>query len=127
MRDITILKASDESPFVEFNPNSGELKIQGKSLLEDTFKFYSPIMEMLVDHLNTTNIPLKVSVMFDYLNSSTSRYFMEILLLLEKSSLENSVSWYHEADDDIILEKGKQFKSICSVDFHVKCMNVLRA
>ncbi len=127
MREIIIIEQSSDSPFVEFNPNKGTLSIHGKSLLENTYDFYGPVLEAVKGFVNDEFSPLTVDVRFDYLNSSTSRYFMELLMILENSDADHEIKWYYEEGDDVIEEKGEQFKSLAELEFVISVLDLKRA
>ena len=108
------------APHIVFKPEKGHLLIQGKSLLEDPYAFYTPIIQALREHVSSPNTPLFVEINFVYLNSSSSRCFMEILTILENSDAPNKLVWYFENGDDIMEEKGEQFQSMVEMNFEIK-------
>lgn len=127
MEKPILVKETVDSPLVEFDPENGKLHIKGKSLLENTYEFYAPLLEAVNRFVNSETTPLKVKIQYDYLNSSTSRYFMELLMILENSDAEHEIMWYYEYGDDVIEEKGYQFKSLVEINFYISMFDLNRA
>jgi len=125
--DSILIPETTDSPLVEFDTQNSTLLIKGKSLLENTYDFYGPVLSSVNKFVNQTGKSLKVDVCFDYLNSSTSRYFMELLMILENSDGDHIINWLYEDGDDVIEEKGEQFKSLVELDFIMTILQLRRA
>ena len=60
--------------------------------------------------------PKKLTLIFlDYFNSSSGRYLLEFLMVAEQKSHLFDVRWLVESDDEVMLEKGNEFKYILSM------------
>lgn len=116
------IKASTETPEVRFNKDTGVLHISGRSLPEDAFSFYQPIIDWVEAFLKINPLQ-KVELNFDldYFNSSSGRYLLELLSIFESKSKPGMarIKWYAEEDDELMVEKGNELKSLIKLPFEV--------
>lgn len=116
------INASAETPEVMFDKSSGVLRISGRSLPEDAFSFYQPIIDWTEAYLRANPIQqIELNFQLDYFNSSSGRYLLELLSKLEahgKASLIK-INWFAEEDDELMIEKGNELKSLIKLPFEV--------
>jgi hypothetical protein len=48
--NILEISPTDDSPEINFNPDSGIFELKGKSLPEDVSSFYNPVIEWLEEY-----------------------------------------------------------------------------
>jgi hypothetical protein len=110
-----IIEQTKYSPRVELNP-AGFIHIQGRSILEDPFAFYSPIFSWVS---NVTASSLKVEIKLEYLNTSSSIQIYKLLTLIQDNygNQNVSISWYYEEGDEDTFELGKEFESQLKLPF----------
>jgi len=94
-------------PLVNFNYYSGVCEIMGESYMEETYKFYEPVIRWLKDYMQEKK-PIEFNFKLTYFNTASSRFILEILDML-KSYQDNGgqvkVSWYYKREDpDMLLE-----------------------
>lgn len=113
-------------PTVDFNAETGVCTIEGESYLEDSNYFYTPLINWLKEFLETQDKKLTFNFKLEYYNTSSSKYIVEILLLLkkfERLGKQIEVNWYYnnatedyqddiEEVQDFILETGLQINLI---------------
>ncbi|MBI4649436.1 MAG: DUF1987 family protein, partial [Bacteroidia bacterium] len=63
------IKATQKSPGVSFNIATGFLEIKGRSITENAFSFYQPLIDWATDFLNKYFDDITISLSFDYINS----------------------------------------------------------
>jgi len=99
-----VIQKTDSTPEITFLAN-GHLKIFGRSLPEDVHKFYDPIIDWVK---NLKKDIVKVDLKLEYLNTSSTKKVLNLLLALEenKDILEVKVNWYYEFDDLEMEELG---------------------
>ena len=117
-------EATTDTPLVDFDAHAGCLLIKGRSLPEDAWSFYKPIIEWASAlSLNASN-SLTVEFFLEYFNSSSGRYLLELLSTLEKEKKEHvKVVWVSEPDDDLMQEKGEEFESLLDLPFEFKTIS----
>ena len=92
-------------PIVDFNYLTGECVISGESYMEETYKFYLPVINWLKNY-----IAEKKSVVFTvkltYFNTSSSRMLLEMLLILKQYKSEGGdikIVWFYKSNDPDML------------------------
>ncbi len=98
-------------PIINFNYQTGICEIAGESYMEDTFNFYEPVINWLKDYTNEKK-PVVFNVKLAYFNSSSSKFILEILYLLENYQKEGNsanVNWYYNKDDHDMLKEIDEF------------------
>ena len=104
MNDIFIQgeKGTYITPTVQFTFETGVCEISGESFLEETSKFYAPLIEWIKDYLSKVGKHLTFSIKLTYFNTSTSKWILNILNTLkeyENSGGKVTVNWYCYEDD----------------------------
>ncbi len=109
-----IIEQTYNTPFVDFNPNTGVLSIEGKLIPEDPGIFFNALYKWLNDYFDKPKEKTVLNVKLEYLNSSSSKYITGILHIMESHFTEGNdieVNWYYEEDDETIYEMGDHYKS----------------
>ncbi len=94
-------------PSVNFNSKTGICDISGESYLEETVKFYQPLLKWLEDYTVIIKKPLTFNFRLTYFNTSSSKRILDILLLLKDYEDDGgavSVFWYFDEEDPDIEE-----------------------
>lgn len=120
--DSMIFEGNTKSPAIDFNAKTGILKISGRSIPDDTFKVYNPIIEWLNQYSIQPNKTTTLDIRFEYINTSSSKFVFEILKKLEKLSNAGNdvtINWYYEEDDEDMMETGEDFQSIINIPIHI--------
>ena len=114
MKDL-IIKDSEKTPSVALGAN-GVLKIEGRSIPEDAAKFFKPLLDWTKDF---TYKEIRVDIKLEYFNTSSSKFILEMLRLLENNPDNNNilVNWFYEEGDLDVLESGQYFESIIGIPF----------
>lgn len=109
------VESTKATPRVEFLP-TGELSIQGRSLPEDTYTFYTPLLNWAKQCLLET---ISLEIRLEYINTSSSKQIYTLIgMLKDNLSVKNfRVHWYYEEGDEDGLETGKEFESMLKVPF----------
>ncbi|MEA2105201.1 MAG: DUF1987 domain-containing protein [Bacteroidota bacterium] len=115
MESINI-KRSTETPYfpaVSFDAKSGICEISGESYMEETYKFYLPLISWLKEFMEETNKPITFNIKLIYLNTSTSKCILDILELLKSSKSkgkEVSINWFYDSDDPDMIDEVEDFE-----------------
>ena len=114
MKDL-IIKDSEKTPSVALSTN-GVLKIEGRSIPEDAAKFFKPLLDWTKDF---TADEIRVDIKLEYFNTSSSKFILEMLRLLENNPNNSNiiVNWFYEEGDLDVLESGQYFESIIGIPF----------
>lgn len=120
--DSMIFEGNAKAPAIDFNAETGLLKISGRSIPDDTFKVYNPIIEWLNQYSVQPNKTTTLDIRFEFINTSSSKFVFEILKKLEKLSNAGNdvtINWYYEEDDEDMMETGEDFQSIINIPMHI--------
>ena len=117
-RDMT-----DDTPYINFDPNTGIFEMSGRSLPEDASKFYDPIHEWVKSYISQSNSETIVKMKLDYFNSASARKIVEILFIIEdvvEQGNEAKVIWYYDKEDEVMEARGEEVKSVVELPFELK-------
>ena len=120
--ELLDIKATNDTPRVLFDPDNNLFEISGRSLPEDVVTFYQPVLDWL-DEYNQTPLK-KTDFVFKYIyfNTATSKLVQDILTKLEhlqERGSEVKVFWYHEQDDEDMLDLGIEFQENVNIPFEI--------
>ena len=110
-----IIEETGYTPKVKFLPE-GQLSITGKSLPEDTAKFYEPLLAWI----NECNIDaINITVRLDYMNSSSAHQISKFMMCAKDNPHIKTclVEWYYENDDEDSLDFGKELEYLTDFTF----------
>jgi len=118
-----IIDKTDDTPSIDFNPTSRELKISGRSLPEDVTTFYAPVLEWL-DELEETPVgEFKFIVNLEYFNTASSKLILDILMRLEdihtvgNNTIE--IVWNYDKRDTDMEEAAEEYSELVEVPFQI--------
>lgn len=109
-----------DSPYINFS-EEGTIEIEGRSITEDVFSFWQPLLEWVSDYCSKPAETTKISFQLEYTNSSSNKYMNEILKRLDNCYSKGNrmqVEWIYEEDDESIYQLGLDLQSICSIPFN---------
>ncbi|MFI4939620.1 MAG: DUF1987 domain-containing protein [Burkholderiales bacterium] len=106
------ITASPSSPEIDFRFNQHTLSMRGESYPENAAAFYGPLIERVRAYLaGCKEETITVNVSLAYFNSSSTKMLFSLFESLNDAALAGNhvkLNWYHEADDDTILEFGQE-------------------
>jgi len=118
-----LINPTDETPQVVLDPENNRFEFVGNSYPENSTKFYSPILNWLKEFIDgTPKQELIVDFNFDYFNTSSAKYILEILRLIQDhQDKENTclVRWFYFEDDTDMLEAGEDYQMTITVPFEI--------
>ncbi len=112
-----------KTPEVLIDGDAGVIKMKGKSILEDSTKFYQPILEKINWYVEHAPQKTKVLIHLDYFNTPASKYLLKIFKSFEelhtKKKKEVSVLWYYEEGDLDMKYCGEDYRSMLKIPFRL--------
>jgi TATA-box binding protein (TBP) (component of TFIID and TFIIIB) len=102
------IKPTKNTPLIDFYI-SGKLVMTGSAYSENAEEYFKPVIEWIK---NLEAVDVNAKMMFDYLNTSSSKKILMFLHTLElnKQIKTIRINWYYEKGDDDILETGQIFE-----------------
>jgi hypothetical protein len=117
------ISKTEETPEVTFDFKEKKMLLKGRSLPENAFAFYEPLLVWVKELGQLKTDELTFEIQLDYFNSSSGRFIFEILTILEQSpSIKNAIliRWLCEADDDLMIEKGEELRDLLDLQFSLE-------
>ena len=93
----------------------GMIRFEGRSIPEDAPIFFEKVVDWIERYVAAPNDITRVDISFEYLNSGTSKFVLQILRILKTLAVNPYsliVNWYYEEGDDDIQERGEYYASI---------------
>ena len=119
MKELVIEKTV-KTPFVNFDAESGILKIIGRSIPENPDEFYSKLFNWINEYFKNPQSETLINIQLEYINSGSSKFILEFFQLIQdylRKGFSCKISWYYEEDDEAVLELGKHYQAIIDVPF----------
>ncbi|GAB4407834.1 MAG: hypothetical protein OHK0053_34520 [Microscillaceae bacterium] len=109
------IEGTRRTPTMDFDPEQGLVKITGRSIPENTWKFYQPYLDWVKTYSETTkNASTRLFIKLEYCNSSSSRYLLDILLAFDELAANNHpvyFEWHYADNDEDMFEIGQDLAS----------------
>ncbi len=123
------IDSTENTPLIELDHNSHTLLFQGDSRPENVQQFYTPVLNWLEDYskhlyflkdLNNSSIDVVCNFKFEYFNSSSAKYIMDIITKLSglESGINLKINWHYEEMDEDMQEAGEEFEDMMGVKFN---------
>ncbi len=109
-------------PVVNFDATKGICEISGESYMEETFKFYSPLLEWIKNYLADKSKPLTLNLKLTYFNTNSSRLIMDMLDIIKRSKDEGGkvvVNWYYDSADPDMIDEVEDFEMETGLDINL--------
>ncbi len=120
-----IIKSSKETPYfpeVSFDAKSGICEISGESYMEETYKFYLPLLEWIKNYTSENREPLNLVFKLIYLNTSTSKCILDMLEVARdyKEKGKNvEIDWYFDPEDPDMVDEVEDFEAEAGIDINL--------
>ncbi len=118
MKNLVIEK-TQQTPEIRLQTN-GDLLLKGISTPHNVQKFYQPVFDWLNEFKASKPDKVNLVLEMEYLNTSSSRIFVEMLVLLNSLKLggtEVKIAWHYEEDDEDILDLGEDIRLSSKSEF----------
>lgn len=118
-----ILEASTKTPEVNFNGQTGLLKLSGRSIPEISNEFYQPILDWVEDYGKNPQEETVLHAKFEYFNTSSSKQILDVFKKLEdlhangKSKVK--INWFVTIDDEAMEEAGEEYRLLLTMPFEI--------
>lgn len=109
-------------PSIYLDYRTGMLEIAGESYMEDTYRFYSPVIEWLINYVKEQK-PIIFNFKLNYFNTSTSRFILDILDILKNYKSNGGdvkIYWHYRQDDPDMVDEVKDFEEESGVEIKLE-------
>lgn len=119
-----IIDGKTNSPTINFNADTGLLKIIGRSIPEHPVNFYQPLENWLTEYITTNPKEIKLFIHLDYLNTHSTECILILMKKMEQYYRETNadvkVLWRFDEDDEDMETLGQDLSSITKIPFEIK-------
>ena len=101
---------------------NGVFEIKGRSIPEDAFEFYSPLLRELSVYIEDPDSKTEIRFHLEYINSGSKKYITNFLAKLNEfylSGQEVLIYWHFDYDDESMQELGNDLRSMIQIPFHI--------
>ena len=123
MENKLLIEESSETPRISLDKTDGVLEITGRSLPENSIKFYTPVLQWLEEYVKAPFSSTHLTIQLDYFNSASAKKIIEIVMVLEKhlpGSHPVNITWLYSKEDELILNRGKEIADLSEIPFEMK-------
>lgn len=114
------IHSTSHHPEVNFDAETGVLELSGRSLPEQVLTLYQPILKWVEEYTKVPRESTVFKINLDYINSSSSKYLLEILKRLNdfhKKGNDVLVKWYFDEYDEDAEESGQEYEELLDLKF----------
>jgi len=118
--ETILIEGTTKTPAITFDSVKGFLEIKGRSIPENSFEFYKPLVDWLEKYADKPQTSTNVNIQLEYFNTSSSKCILDVFKKLEaikKGGSNVLINWYYEEDDEDMLEAGEDYQAIVNVPF----------
>jgi len=114
-----IIKETEDTPEIIFNPEEETFKISKVSVPEDAYEFYEPIINWLKEYADSPNKETIVEFDLEYVNTASSKQLIQVILALEEVAKNGTVvaKWFYEEIDEDMQSLGERYAKLVDVKF----------
>jgi len=116
-----IIEATNDTPRVHFDYNTGVLELSDRSLPENAIEFYQPLFEWIYNYIDLPKGETLFNFKLEYFSTSSAKQITKILFLLEKLSDTSNVkvNWYYKKEDIDMYSSGLKYSKLTNLNFNL--------
>jgi hypothetical protein len=121
MEKLEIERRSN-TPAIIFDPASGHLKIEGRSIPENPGEFYDNLIDWIKEYFKAPQPVTVIDLNLEYVNSGSSKYLLGLFRVVKEEAQKGkkvTVNWYYEEDDEAIMSLGEHYKTSLKIPFNL--------
>lgn len=114
------------TPYVSLNHASGTLEFKGKSIPENTIKFYGPVKQWIETYSGAPHPATHLIIYLEYFNTSSAKIIIEMLkkmvTLNNEGKTKLQVTWRYDANDTDMQEAGEDMSNLVKHAFSLEAV-----
>lgn len=114
------IEATKSTPATDLK-HDGFIRFRGRSVFSDSDEYCDRLEVWINEYLKNPAEVTCVDFRFEYLPTSSTKFFINILRKIAAVTLSNKqylINWYYDEGDEDILEKGEYISSILNIPFN---------
>jgi hypothetical protein len=113
---------SNDSPSINFDPDTGILFVGGSSLPENVLEVYKPISDWLDQYADNPKPATEINFSFDYINTASSHMIMQIMekiVALKEKCESLKINWYYDSGDIDMRDFGEELSELANLSLNL--------
>ena len=118
--DALTIKQQANTIGVILDKENKKFVFEGRSLPENTVKFFEPVMKWIDEYKKTPTDETLVDMNFIYFNTSSAKLILEVLQefdSIKQHGKKVKITWHYMEEDYDIKEAGEEYESMLSLPF----------
>ena len=116
LRPFHIFPRYDDLPTIVLDAQKGIFKLSGRIYPEDGAEFFQPVFDWLRLYIQHPNQITHFIFNIESLGTSVSKYFLDIMEILEHTE-GAGIHWYYHEDDEDMEEAGEEYSELVDMPF----------
>lgn len=116
-----MLEATADTPAVVLDADNGQFVLEKKSIPENAFDFYKPIINWVKRYARKPNELTVFEFKFSFINSSSLKQLAKLMFDLQKVNKKGEVvvKWYYNKADEVMTTAGLRLSKLISFKFEM--------
>jgi hypothetical protein len=112
------IESTEDTPSIAFNEN-GNLSMSGRSLPEDAFSFYEPVLNWLKAYSANPAPQTIININLEYFNTASAKQVFKIVTMLSEIGKKQKVTvkWHYDEGDKDMHASGERFSKLSDIPF----------
>ena len=119
------LASTEKTPEVLLDSLNGSFQLKGCSIHENAERFFRPLLSMVEGYIEDPAPETVVKLSLTYFNSSSSKYILDLLKLLDEIHFSGKgkvrMEWHYEQEDLDMQEAGQDYRSLLEMPVKLVC------
>jgi len=118
--EALVIEQQNNTIGIVLDKESKKFIFQGRSLPENTVKFFESVMKWLEEYKQDPADETYIDMNFIYFNTSSAKVILEVLHKFDeisKAGNDVKVTWHYMEEDYDIKEAGEEYETMVSLPF----------
>ena len=118
--NLLYIESTNETPYVSFNPEDGNLELSGKSILDDPDSFFIDLVEWLDLYISQPAKMTSFIINLESFNTTSLKQVLNLLMKLDELFKANNnveAHWIYNKDEDVMFELGQDYANMVKLPF----------
>ena len=118
--NLLYIESTNETPYVSFNPEDGNLELSGKSILDDPDSFFIDLVEWLDLYISQPAKRTSFIINLESFNTTSLKQVLNLLMKLDELFKANNnveAHWIYNKDEDVMFELGQDYANMVKLPF----------
>ena len=116
------IDAGLKEPNIAFDPDTGLLELSGRSIPENSFEVYKPVLAWMSLYAQQPATSTEFNFRLIYFNSSSAEYLLEMMKHLERIYAQGKpvqINWHYDAGDEDMEQVGEDFRAMLNIPINM--------